>query len=119
LRPPRFSAGAAWAQTTLRWSHAYETTEVFHTEAVRAAEQIAQRTEGRYKIDVYPSSQLGNNNDMDRGLTLGTVDFVYTNNAFAATAYPPIDFKRSANEVLSLEEFGYDKADFDAIKAIQ
>ena len=50
---------AAHAQTTLKWAHVYEASEPFHTESVWAAEEIGKRTEGRYKIDVFPASQLG------------------------------------------------------------
>ena len=53
------SAIAAQAQTALKWAHVYETSEPFHTESVWAAEEIGKRTEGRYKIDVFPASQLG------------------------------------------------------------
>ena len=84
------TTGMASAQQVLKFGHSYETTEAIHQETVKAAEQIAKRTEGRYDVQVFPSSQLGNNNDMDKGLTLGTVDIVLSNNAFAATAYPPI-----------------------------
>ncbi|MEC7762118.1 MAG: TRAP transporter substrate-binding protein DctP [Pseudomonadota bacterium] len=84
------SCASATAQQTLKLGHAFESSEALHTEVVAAGEAIAERTDGRYEIQVYPSSQLGNNNDMDKGLTLGTVDIVLSNNAFAATAYPPI-----------------------------
>ena len=46
-------AGAANAQQTLKWAHVFEVAEPFHTEAVWASEEIARRTEGRYKIEVY------------------------------------------------------------------
>ncbi len=48
------SASAALAQETLKWAHVYETSEPFHTESVWAGEEIAKRTNGRYKIEVYP-----------------------------------------------------------------
>lgn len=84
---------AAWpaaAQTTLKWAHVYETSEPFHTESVWAAEEIAKRTEGRYKIDVYPASQLGKEADLNQGLTLGTVDMIISGSSFAAREYAPI-----------------------------
>lgn len=84
------SASAALAQTALKWAHVYETSEPFHTEAVWAAEEIAKRTEGRYKIDVFPASQLGKEADINQGLTLGTVDIIISGSSFAAREYPPI-----------------------------
>ena len=67
------SALAAQAQTTLKWAHVYETSEPFHTDSVWAAEEIAKRTDGRYKIDVFPASQLGKEADINQGLKIGTV----------------------------------------------
>ena len=67
---------SASAQTALKWAHVYETSEPFHTESVWAAEEINKRTDGRYKIDVFPASQLGKESDINQGLTLGTVDII-------------------------------------------
>jgi len=38
------------------------------------AEDVGKATEGRVKIQVYPSGQLGNEKDMVEGLTLGIID---------------------------------------------
>lgn len=83
-------AGAANAQQTLKWAHVFEVAEPFHTEAVWASEEIARRTEGRYKIEVYPASQLGKEGDLDQGLTLGSVDIVTLTAGLAARQYPPL-----------------------------
>ena len=79
----------ASAQTALKWAHVYETSEPFHTESVWAAEEIGKRTEGRYKIDVFPASQLGKESDINQGLTLGTVDIIISGSSFAAREFPP------------------------------
>jgi tripartite ATP-independent transporter DctP family solute receptor len=80
----------AQAQTKLKWAHVYETSEPFHTQSVWAAEEIKKRTGGRYQIDVYPASQLGKENDLNQGLTLGTVDMIISGSSFAAKTFPPI-----------------------------
>lgn len=80
----------ALAQTALKWAHVYERSEPFHTESVWAAEEIAKRTDGRYKIDVYPASQLGKEADINQGLTLGTVDIIISGSSFAAREFKPI-----------------------------
>jgi len=80
----------AQAQTALKWGHAYETSEPFHTEAVWAAEEIGKRTQGRYKVTVFPASQLGKENDLNQGLTLGAVDLITSGSSYAARSYPPI-----------------------------
>jgi tripartite ATP-independent transporter DctP family solute receptor len=86
---------AAWtgpvcAQTKLKWAHVYEVAEPYHTEALWAAEEIKKRTNGRYEIGVFPASQLGNENQINEGLGLGTVDMIYTGVAFAASIHKPI-----------------------------
>ncbi|BAF88414.1 MULTISPECIES: sialic acid TRAP transporter substrate-binding protein SiaP [Azorhizobium] len=84
------AADPAAAQTKLKWAHVYEPSEPFHTASVWAAGEIAKRTNGRYQIDVYPSSQLGKESDLNQGLTLGTVDMIISGSSFAGKAYPPI-----------------------------
>jgi tripartite ATP-independent transporter DctP family solute receptor len=81
---------AAQAQEVLKWAHVYEANEPFHTESVWAAEEIGKRTEGRYKIDVYPASQLGKEADINQGLKLGTVDIIVSGSSFASRDYKPI-----------------------------
>lgn len=83
-------SGSALAQTTLKWAHVYETSEPFHTSSVWAAQEIEKRTNGRYHIDVYPASQLGKENDINQGLTLGTVDMIISGSSFAAKSFPRI-----------------------------
>ncbi len=84
------SALAAQAETVLKWAHVYETSEPFHTESVWAGEEIAKRTEGRYKVEVYPASQLGKEADINQGLKLGTVDIIISGSSFAARDFKPI-----------------------------
>ncbi|WP_275786382.1 sialic acid TRAP transporter substrate-binding protein SiaP [Pararhizobium gei] len=80
----------AQAETALKWAHVYETSEPFHTDSVWAAEEIGKRTEGRYKIDVFPASQLGKEADLNQGLKLGTVDIIISGSSFAARESKPI-----------------------------
>jgi len=84
------AATSAFAQTKLKWAHVYETSEPFHTASVWAAEEIKKRSNGRYLIDVYPASQLGKENDINQGLTLGTVDIIISGSSFAAKSFPRI-----------------------------
>src|SRR3989440_5024778 len=84
------TAVPAWAQTKLKWAHVYEVAEPYHTEALWAAEEIKKRTNGRYEIAVFPASQLGNENQINEGLGLGTVDMIYTGVAFAASIHKSV-----------------------------
>jgi tripartite ATP-independent transporter DctP family solute receptor len=83
------STGVA-AQTKLKWAHVYETSEPYHTAAVWAAGEIKKRTNGRYDVEVFPASSLGKETDINQGLTLGTVDIIYTGQLFAGRTYGPI-----------------------------
>src|SRR3979411_1204522 len=83
-------AGPASAQTKLKWAHVYEITEPYHTEALWAASEIRKRTNGKYDIEVFPLSQLGNENQINEGLGLGTIDMIYPGVNFAAATYKPL-----------------------------
>ncbi|HWL74720.1 MAG TPA: TRAP transporter substrate-binding protein DctP [Burkholderiaceae bacterium] len=84
------AVGSAQAQTKLKWAHVYETGEPYHTAALWAAGEIAKRTNNRYTIEVFPASTLGKETDINQGLTLGTVDIIYTGQLFAGRSYGPI-----------------------------
>ena len=83
-------AGPASAQTKLKWAHVYEIAEPYHTEALWAAEEIKKRTNGRYEVAVFAASQLGNENQINEGLGLGTVDMIYTGTSFAGSIHKPL-----------------------------
>jgi tripartite ATP-independent transporter DctP family solute receptor len=84
------AATGAAAQTKLKWAHVYETGEAYHTAAVWAAGEIKKRTGGRYEVEVFPASTLGKETDINQGLTLGTVDIIYTGQLFAGRTYGPL-----------------------------
>ena len=81
------ASAPALAQTKLKWAHVYEVAEPYHTEALKAADEIKKRTNGRYEISVFPASQLGNENQINEGLGLGTVDIIYTGTSFAGSIH--------------------------------
>ena len=67
------------AQTiNLKLGHAVAPEHPYHLGAMKFAELVARKTGNRVKIDVYPSTQLGNERDMVEGLQLGTIDLVVT-----------------------------------------
>jgi len=84
-----FVAGAVDAKT-LKFAHVYEVGEPYHTVMLDAAEELKERTEGRYEMDVFPASSLGKETAINEGLSLGTVDIIYTGVGFASNAYGPI-----------------------------
>jgi tripartite ATP-independent transporter DctP family solute receptor len=80
----------AQAQTKLKFAHVYEVSEPYHTAALWAAGEIAKRTGNRYTMEVFPASSLGKETDINQGLTLGTVDIIYTGQLFAGRNHGPI-----------------------------
>jgi tripartite ATP-independent transporter DctP family solute receptor len=90
LAAPAIGNPALAQGTRLRFAHVYEVNEPYHTEAVWAAREIAQRTNGRWNIEVFAASALGNEPQINQGLTLGTVDIIYTGVAFAGASYRPM-----------------------------
>ena len=85
------AAMPALAQQKLKFAHVYETSEPYHTQAVWAAGEIAKRTSNRYTMDVFPASSLGNETQINQSLSLGTVDVIYTGQAFAARSTASIE----------------------------
>ncbi len=72
------SARSQEKPVVLKLGHAVAPEHPYHLGAIKYSEMIAQRTKNKVKIDVYPSTQLGNERDMVEGLQLGTIDLVVT-----------------------------------------
>lgn len=101
-----FIANPALAQgTRLRWGHVYETNESYHTQALWAAERIKERTSGRWNIEVFPSSSLGNEPTINQGLALGTVDMIYTGVAFAGATFRPLSMSNAPYVLRDFDHF--------------
>src|SRR6185503_2840253 len=81
---------AAGAQQKLKFAHVYEVSEPYHTEMLWAAGEIKKRTKDKFDIQVFPASALGNEQQINQALPLGTIDIIYTGTAFAGASYKPI-----------------------------
>ena len=80
----------AQAAEKLKWAHVYESSQPYHTWALWAADEIKKRSDGRFEVEVFPASSLGKEVDINEGLSLGTVDIIYTGNQFAGRSYGPV-----------------------------
>lgn len=85
-----FALPVAHAQQKLKFAHVYEVSEPYHSAALWAAGEIGKRTGNRYSMEVFPASSLGKETDINQGLTLGTVDIIYTGQLFAGRNYGPL-----------------------------
>ncbi|WP_353474292.1 DctP family TRAP transporter solute-binding subunit [Salipiger sp. H15] len=66
-------AGGALAETTIRIGHVLADSHSWNVAATGFAEEVAEKTEGRVKIEIFPGGQLGNEKDMIEGLQFGSV----------------------------------------------
>jgi len=63
----------ALAQTTIRLGHVLADSHSWHVAAQGFAQEVAEKTEGRVKVEVFPGGQLGTEKDMVEGLQFGSV----------------------------------------------
>ncbi|MCU9614885.1 DctP family TRAP transporter solute-binding subunit [Caldibacillus lycopersici] len=74
--------------------HVVTTNDAYHLALEKFAENVKEKSGGRINIEIFPSSQLGNERDLVEGITMGTVDMavVASGNVAAFTnTYQPFD----------------------------
>ena len=72
-----FVARPAAAQAkTLRFGHLHSVDSPVHKGIAKAAEEIEKSTAGRYKVNIFPSSQLGAAREMVSQVIDGSLDFI-------------------------------------------
>ncbi len=76
------------APVTLKLGHIAEPDNVYGQGADHFAKLVKERSKGDINIQVYPSSQLGNQRDLVEGLGLGTVDMTLTGTAVMGNFVP-------------------------------
>ncbi len=72
-------AASAFAQdkvVNLKLGHYSAETHAMHLASVMLAENVAKRSNGTIKIDIFPNSKLGSSQEMVEQTTLGAIDFV-------------------------------------------
>lgn len=70
------SLPAAGQEVVLKLGHVLAPTHQFHQGMLLAGEKVAAATDGRVKLEVFPSSQLGTERDMHVALRTGGIDMV-------------------------------------------
>lgn len=83
-------AGPTVAQQTIKFAHVYEANTLYNEAALWVAEQIEERSDGAYEVDVFPSSQLGNEETITEGLQIGSIQMAYTGPTFLGQFYKPM-----------------------------
>lgn len=69
------------AQTVLKFSHTDQQQGARHAAALQFAKSVEELTQGRYKVQVYCCSQLGNDPKNIEQLALGGIDFTVSGTA--------------------------------------
>src|SRR5882724_5488172 len=83
------AGGAMAADVTLRVTHEMAAQDAINVAALRFAERVAERTGGRIALKVFPSAQLGHDNDALEQIKLGADMICITNPGGAAPSEVP------------------------------
>lgn len=68
---------AAPSAQTMRLGHMWPTTSTWGQAIEQFAQLVNQKTGGRYRIQVFPDGQLGNERENEESLRLGTLEFTF------------------------------------------
>jgi len=83
------AGGTNAADVTLRVTHEMAAQDAINIAAIRFAERVAERTGGRIAMKVFPSAQLGHDNDALEQIKLGADIICITNPGGVAPAEVP------------------------------
>lgn len=76
--------------TVLKMGHVYSESYPMHLAMLAMADEVYEKTEGRYKIEIYPNGTLGNESDLNEGVSIGTVAMSFTATTPLATSIPDL-----------------------------
>lgn len=91
-------------------THVTQENHIWHQTALKFGEELENLSDGRMKLTVYPTSQLGQEKDMVQQLENGSIDFGFLTNGYMSTRqeslnawFLPFAFD-SLEEAVSLRE---------------
>jgi TRAP-type C4-dicarboxylate transport system substrate-binding protein len=97
-------AQSAAAQATLKFSHTDQPGGLRQKAAELFGQRVEQYTQGRYKVQVFPASQLANDPKAVEQLQLGGIDFTVTGTGTYATHIPTLNLTALPYLVESYEQ---------------
>jgi TRAP-type transport system periplasmic protein len=83
-------SGEAGAQTVLKIGYVLPTTSHYGYAVSVLQEEVAKRTQGRYRLEAFPSGALGGEREMVEGAQLGTLDLVLTSTGPVTNFVPDV-----------------------------
>lgn len=69
-----FSSASLYAAQTVRLAHTANVSHVHHEASLQFAKNVAERTNGKYEVQVYPAGELGDQPALAEQITLGALD---------------------------------------------
>ncbi|HSR11570.1 MAG TPA: TRAP transporter substrate-binding protein [Thermodesulfobacteriota bacterium] len=81
-----FTAGSvSWgAEKVIKLGHVLDTKHPYHIASLHFSKRVAELTNGKIEVQVYPSSQLGNERELVEGMQVGTIEMGASTSAVAA-----------------------------------
>ncbi|HRP65232.1 MAG TPA: DctP family TRAP transporter solute-binding subunit [Thauera sp.] len=90
--PPKAPMVAPDSVRVLRFGYNIPVDSALHEAAARFAEQVAERSQGRVRVDLYPAQQLGTDDQMLEMARLGELDLLLTPTAKISVAVPAMQY---------------------------
>lgn len=78
------------APKVLKFAHVYEPGTNYNDAALDVGKLLTERSDGRFKVEVFPASQLGNEETITEGLKMGSIQLAYSGPTFLGQFYAPI-----------------------------
>lgn len=85
-----FKPGFAADQVELKLGHVAPTSNPYHLGADFFARRVAELTQGKVTVKIFPDAQLGNEKDLVEGLRLGTLQLAISANAPLSQFFPQV-----------------------------
>lgn len=80
----------ATAQTILKASHSAAPDEPFQVGMEEFSRIVGEKTNGKYKLQIFPNNQLGQEREVAEQILLGTVDIANPSNAVLTNFVPQL-----------------------------
>ena len=74
----------------LKFAHVYEPGTPYNNAAIEVAKLLAERSDHRFEVKIFPASQLGNEEGITEGLKMGSIQLAYSGPTFLGQFYPPM-----------------------------
>jgi len=86
-----FFIPGAHAALKLKLAHTMSVNDTMHQGTLKFAELVKEKTNGEITVDVFPTSQLGNDKAIIQGARMGSIDIAMTGNPFYTGTEPALN----------------------------